>query len=104
MSILPISALSSVTGAGSVSAAGGATVTASTDGSGFAASMAGAIDNVQQLQSTANDLAVKAVTGNLDDIATATVAATRAQVTTELVAAVRNDGVNAFNKIMEMPA
>ena len=59
---------------------------------------------MQQLQSNANDLAVKAVTGNLDDIATATVAATRAQVTTELVAAVRNDGVNAFNKIMEMPA
>lgn len=103
MSILPISALSGVTGAGSITQAGTAAAS-STDGSGFAASLAGAIDNVQQLQSNANDLAVKAVTGNLDDIATATVAATRAQVTTELVAAVRNDGVNAFNKIMEMPA
>jgi flagellar hook-basal body complex protein FliE len=103
MSILPISALSGVTGAGSI-APTGTVATASTDGSGFAASLAGAIDNVQQLQSNANDLAVKAVTGNLDDIATATVAATRAQVTTELVAAIRNDGVNAFNKIMEMPA
>ncbi len=104
MSILPISALSGVAGSGSVAGIGAPTATASTGGSGFAASLAGAIDNVQQLQSTANDLAVKAVTGNLDDIATATVAATRAQVTTELVAAVRNDGVNAFTKIMEMPA
>jgi flagellar hook-basal body complex protein FliE len=103
MSILPISALSGVTGSGSIAGIG-TTATASTDGSGFAASLAGAVDNVQQLQSTANDLAVKAVTGNLDDIATATVAATRAQVTTELVAAVRNDGIDAFNKIMEMPA
>jgi flagellar hook-basal body complex protein FliE len=103
MSILPISALSSVTGSGMVTGVGTA-ATLSTGGSGFAASLAGAVDNVQQLQSTANDLAVKAVTGNLDDIATATVAATRAQVTTELVAAIRNDGVNAFNKIMEMPA
>lgn len=101
MTITPISAISSLTGADPVSAA---SATPSTDGSGFAASLAGAIDNVQQLQSTSNDLAVKAVTGNLDDIATATVAATRAQVTTELVAAVRNDGINAFNQIMEMPA
>ena len=103
MSILPVSALSGVTGSSTVAGLGSGAV-ASTGGSGFAASLAGAIDNVQQLQSTANDLAVKAVTGNLDDIATATVAATRAQVTTELVAAVRNDGINAFTKIMEMPA
>jgi flagellar hook-basal body complex protein FliE len=103
MSILPVSALSGVTGSGTVAGVGTAAA-ASTGGSGFAASLAGAVDNVQQLQSTANDLAVKAVTGNLDDIATATVAATRAQVTTELVAAVRNDGISAFTKIMEMPA
>ncbi len=103
MSIYPVSALSGVTGSASVAGAG-TSATASSGGPGFAASLAGAIDNVQQLQSTANDLAVKAVTGNLDDIATATVAATRAQVTTELVAAVRNDGINAFTKIMEMPA
>ncbi len=75
-----------------------------TDGSSFAASLSGAVDNVQQLQSTSNGLSVKAVTGNLDDIHTATLAATRAQVTLELVSAIRNKGVDAFNEIMRMQA
>ena len=78
--------------------------TTATDGSGFGTAMAGAVDNLQQLQSTANTQAVAAVTGNLDDIASATIAATRAQVSLELVAAVRNKGVDAFNEIMRMQA
>ncbi|MFJ6028453.1 flagellar hook-basal body complex protein FliE [Pseudarthrobacter sp. NPDC092424] len=71
---------------------------------GFASSLTGAIDNLQQLQSTSKDLAIKAVTGDLDDIHSATLASTRAQVTLELVAAVRNKGVDAFNEIMRMQA
>ncbi|MEA5457144.1 flagellar hook-basal body complex protein FliE [Sinomonas sp. JGH33] len=73
-----------------------------TAGGDFAASLAGAVDNLQQLQSTSNQLAVQAVTGNLDDIHKATLAATRAQVTLELAATVRNKGVDAFNEIMRM--
>ena len=73
-------------------------------GGGFAASLAGAVDNLQQLQSTSNQLAVQAVTGSLDDIHTATIAASRAQVTLELAATVRNKGVEAFNEIMRMQA
>lgn len=72
--------------------------------SGFAASLGGAIDNLQGLQNTSDALAVQAVTGNLSDIHDATIAATRAQVTLELVAAVRNKGVDAFNEIMRMQA
>jgi flagellar hook-basal body complex protein FliE len=72
--------------------------------SGFQTQLSGAIDSLQQLQSTSNDLAIKAVTGDLDDIHNATIAATRAQVTLELVAAVRNKGVDAFNEIMRMQA
>jgi flagellar hook-basal body complex protein FliE len=72
--------------------------------SGFTSQLTGAIDNLQQLQSTSNDLAIKAVTGNLDDIHNAMIASTRAQVTLELVAAVRNKGVDAFNEIMRMQA
>ena len=56
------------------------------------------------LQNTADSLAVKAVTGDLTDIHQATLAATRAQVTMELVSAVRNKGVDAFNEIMRMQA
>lgn len=74
------------------------------DGAGFTAALGSAITELQQAQATANDLAIRAVTGDLDDIHTATLAATRAQVTLELVAAVRNKGVDAFNDIMRMQA
>jgi flagellar hook-basal body complex protein FliE len=82
----------------------GAAPGAGTDGSAFATSLTGAVDNLQQLQSTSNQLAVSAVTGNLDDIHAATLASSRAQITLELVAAVRNKGVDAFNEIMRMQA
>ena len=75
-----------------------------TSASDFATQLGGAVDNLQSLQSTSNDLAIQAVTGSLDDIHKATIAATRAQVTMELVAAVRNKGVDAFNEIMRMQA
>jgi flagellar hook-basal body complex protein FliE len=66
--------------------------------------LGGVVDNLSGLQSNANTLAVKAVTGDLTDIHQATLAATRAQVTMELVSAVRNKGVDAFNSIMNMQA
>ena len=76
-----------------------------TDGVRLSArSLTGAVDNLQQLQSTSKELAVSAVTGNLDDIHNATLAASRAQITLELMAAVRNKGVDAFNEIMRMQA
>ena len=101
MSIPLIGAVQSVTAAGTTPAV--QDVSAGDD-SNFAASLGGAIDNLQQLQNTSDSLAVQAVTGNLDDIHDATIAATRAQVTLELVAAVRNKGVDAFNEIMRMQA
>lgn len=77
---------------------------ASTDGSAFATQLSGAVTNLQQLQNTSSELAVKAVTGELDDIHAATIASTRAQVTLELVSTLRNKGVDAFNEIMRMQA
>lgn len=74
------------------------------DGSSFAASLTGAVDNLQGLQSTSKSLAVQAVTGDLTDIHAATLAATRAQVTLELVSTIRNKGVEGFNEIMRMQA
>ncbi|MDF2496831.1 flagellar hook-basal body complex protein FliE [Arthrobacter koreensis] len=81
-----------------------APVAPATDGSGFATQLAGAVDNAQQLSSASKELAVQAVTGDLDDIHAATIASTRASVTLELVAAVRNKSVDAFNEIMRMQA
>ena len=81
-----------------------ATTPVDSSDTGFANALTGAVDNLQQLQSTSNTYAIQAVTGDLDDIHTATLAASRAQVTLELVAAVRNKGVEAFNDIMRMQA
>lgn len=98
---MPIIPIAPVQGPAPTSYVGAASAT---DGSGFAASLTGAVDNLQQLQSTSKELAVSAVTGNLTDIHNATLAASRAQITLELVAAVRNKGVDAFTEIMRMQA
>lgn len=99
-------AITSVSGTSSDvgTSATSATSATGTDGTGFAASLGNAVDGLQQLQGDSKTLALKAVTGNLDDIHDATIAATRAQVTLELVSAVRNKGVDAFNEIMRMQA
>lgn len=74
-------------------------------GSGsFATALSGAVDGLAQLQSTSNELAVRAVTGDLQDIHQATIAAARAAVTLDVVVAVRDRGVAAFNDIMRMQA
>lgn len=101
MDIPAMNSVQGVTGTGYVTPGG---KTAQTDGDGFGVELGSAIDNLQQLQSTSKDLAIKAVTGDLQDIHTAMIASTRAAVTLELVAAVRNKGVDAFNEIMRMQA
>jgi flagellar hook-basal body complex protein FliE len=77
---------------------------ASSDGSSFANALTGAVDGLRAQQAVSSGLAIKAVTGDLTDIHQATLASTRAQVTMELVAGVRNKGVEAFNEIMRMQA
>lgn len=74
------------------------------DDSTFAASITGAIDDLRGLQSQSDSLKIAAVTGDLDDIHSAMIASSRAAVTLELIAAVRNKGVDAFNEIMRMQA
>lgn len=80
------------------------TSTASTSGADFSSVLTDAVGTMQAQQAEADSLAVKAVTGDLTDIHRATLAASRAQVTLEVVAAVRNKGVDAFNEIMRMQA
>lgn len=78
--------------------------TAATGGAGqsFAAMMTKGLDNVQQMQTKANDLSVQAATGSLQDVHDYTIAATQAQLATELTVAVRNKAVDAFSEIMRM--
>ena len=101
---VPISAISGLSSVTSVAPTQSVTQTAgaaSTSGAGFANVLSG-IDNLQQLQSTTNDLAVKAVTGDLDDVHDYTIAAAESSTALELTAAVRNKAVEAFNDIMRM--
>jgi len=103
---VPISAVSGLSSVTSVAPTQSVTQTAgaaSTSGAGFANVLSG-IDNLQQLQSTTNDLAVKAVTGDLDDVHDYTIAAAESSTALELTAAVRNKAVEAFNEIMRMQA
>ena len=92
------------TGATGLGGVTGTQGTQATDGTGFATALTGAVDNLQQLSGASKELSIKAVTGDLTDIHSATIASTQAQVTLELVAAIRNKGIDAFNEIMRMQA
>ena len=103
----PIDAISAagVSPLGALSFESGSEATGSSTGAGaFATSLSGAVENLQQLQSTSNDLAVQAVTGDLQDIHQAMIASARAGVTLDLVVAIRDRSVSAFNEIMRMQA
>jgi flagellar hook-basal body complex protein FliE len=104
MPIGAIPAIPTVPAVGQVTAAQAAPAVAGPSSAGFGSVLANAVDGLSGLQQQANTLAVKAVTGDLTDIHQATLAATRAQVTMEVVSAVRNKGVEAFNEIMRMQA
>lgn len=60
------------------------------------------LDRLEGVQDAAGQLAVKAATGDLSAIHDYTLAATQAQVTTQLTVAVRNKALDAFNEIMRM--
>ncbi len=71
-------------------------------GQSFATMLTKGLDNVQQMQTKADGMAVQAATGSLQDVHDYTIAATQAQLATELTVAVRNKAVEAFSEIMRM--
>jgi flagellar hook-basal body complex protein FliE len=96
----PVTAVSAVTPTSFL----GATAPTAPDpaaGAGFA-SVLGSIEQLQGLQATSNELAVRAVTGDHDDVHDNTIAAAEASTALELTAAVRNKAVDAFTEIMRM--
>ena len=62
----------------------------------------GRLEDLQRLQSTADDLAVKAVTGQLADPSQYTIAATEATLATQMTVALRNKAVEAYSEVMRM--
>ena len=79
-----------------VAASGGA------DASGFASSIGQALEELDQLHGTADTMAADAATGELESVTDYLVAATEAQLATQVTVAVRNRAVEAFNDIMRM--
>ena len=71
-------------------------------GGGFGDMVAKALQNVQASHTSTDALAQAASTGNATDVHDYMIAATQANLTTELTVAVRNKAVEAFNDIMRM--
>jgi flagellar hook-basal body complex protein FliE len=85
-----------------ISGVGTDTSVGATSGTDFASLLSGGLDKLQSLQSTSDDLAVKAATGDLTNVHDYMIASNEAQLATQLTTAVRNKAVDAFNEIMRM--
>jgi flagellar hook-basal body complex protein FliE len=98
---MPINAVAGVLGVNGVKPV--TTPTNNTQATGnFGQTVVDALQNLQDTQSSADNLALKAATGDLTDVHNYMIAATEASVQTELTVAVRNKAVDAFNSIMQM--
>jgi flagellar hook-basal body complex protein FliE len=94
----------SATGAAGAAGATGAAAGAGATGADFSNLLSRGLDNLQSTQARADDLAVQAATGTLADVHEYMIAATQAQLTTQLTVAVRNKALESFNEIMRMQA
>lgn len=99
-----IGSLGAVGGAAPVTgtAAAGAAGTAGAASGEFGSSISKALDELDRLHGTADQFANQAATGELDSVTDYLVAATEAQLATQVTVAVRNKAVEAFNDIMRM--
>lgn len=68
----------------------------------FGTMLAAKLDQLGSLHKRTDDLAVKAATGDLQDVHEYTIAAAESGVATQLTVAVRNKAVESFNEIMRM--
>jgi flagellar hook-basal body complex protein FliE len=101
MPVMP--ALPSMSAGTSAASAAGTDASAAAGSSGsFSNALSAGLDNLQQLQSTADGLAVQAADGTLTNVHDYMIAATKASVATDLTVAVRNKAVDAFNEILRM--
>lgn len=71
-------------------------------GADFAARLAGALDEVSTAHLHADQLALRAATGDLEAVQDYVIASTEAQLLTQLTVTVRDRAVEAFNDIMRM--
>lgn len=70
----------------------------------FGTALAGQVDALQAMQGERDTLSLRAVTGDLQDIHEATIAAAEASATMDLMVALRNTSLQAFNELMRIQA
>lgn len=99
---LPIAPVSPLSAAAPVQQAQNVNGMSGTGGADFASILAKGVDSLQATQANADTLAVQAATGDLKDVHDYTIAATQAQLATDLAVTLRNKAVDAFNEIMRM--
>jgi flagellar hook-basal body complex protein FliE len=104
MTVPAIAAISSIPALSTTTAPLAATGDAATSGTDFSAALGKGLDQVQAVQTNADQLAVQAASGNLTDISSYTVAATQASLVTQLVSTLRTTAIGSFNEIMGMQA
>ena len=68
----------------------------------FGAIFASAMDNVRQTEDEKNKLQYSLATGQLDNPAEATIAATQASVATELLVQMRDRALDAYSELMRI--
>ena len=90
---VPIAPLSGTTATGPAATGTGAS---------FGDVVSKALDQLDAAHATADELAVRAATGDLSAAHDYTIAATEAQLLTQLTVEVRNRAIEAFNDIMRM--
>ena len=76
--------------------------TAASRGNSFGDMVSKSLDDLSSQQANVDKLARDAATGKLQNIEEYMLAATDAQISTQLTVAVRNKAVEAFNDIMKM--
>jgi flagellar hook-basal body complex protein FliE len=77
--------------------------TAGNAGSDFAGMVSKAVSTLSATQDRADAYAQQAAAGRLENVAEYMVAATEAQLTTQLAVTLRNRAVEAYQEIMRMP-
>jgi len=101
-SLFSSAALGATTGVAGTVATSASQAAQSTSGADFASVLASSMDQLQSTQATADDLAAQAATGDLRDVHDYMIASNAASLATEMVVAIKNQAVSAFNEIMRM--
>jgi flagellar hook-basal body complex protein FliE len=107
MGISPVGMMPSMPGIGATGSTSpvarpSTTQPAQDEGTSFGDAITKAVDALSESHAEADRLALQAATGDLNAVHDYTVAATEAQLLTQLTVEVRNRAVEAFNDIMRM--